>query len=74
MDRQWEDDRWTKSWERVKVEVDDSDFCIVESQDVKRPGDDNMKRSRRLKLEADDKVWGEQLDHCQVELDHFLMS
>ena len=74
VDRQWEDDRWTKSWERVKVEVDDSDFCIVESQDVKRPGDDNMKRSRRLKLEADDKVWGEQLDHCQVELDHFLMS
>ena len=27
-----------------------------------------MKGSKRLKLEADDKVWGEQVDHCQVQL------
>ena len=36
------------------MQGDDSDVCLVESQDVKRPGDDNMKGSKRLKLEADD--------------------
>ena len=74
LDREWEDDRWKKSWERVENQADDSSVCLVESQDLKRPGDDNKMGSKRLKLEADDKVWGEQVDHCQVQRGHFLMS
>ena len=50
LDREWEDDRWKKSWERVENQADDSSVCLVESQDLKRPGDDNKMGSKRLKL------------------------
>ena len=41
-DKEWEDDRWKKSWERVEAKVDDESLCLIESQDAKGPGEVKM--------------------------------
>ena len=73
VDREWEDERWKKLWERVEMAVDDSKLCLLEQQDSQQPGEAKINVSKRLKLETGDKVWGEQVDHCQVQRGRFLM-
>ena len=75
MDHEWEEKRWKKSWESpVTMEVD-VPMVIVETQGARRPdGEVDRQGAKRVKLEANGVVWGEELSEPQLQIAKFMVS
>ena len=73
VDQKWEQERWNKSWESLSMSTTKEDVLPVlwESMKARRPdGESDRNGVKRLKLESNGVVWGED----QVQVSKFLLS
>ena len=76
MDQKWEDERYRKSLECVRIENNEEIPFILESQKMRREGDDQLQErgAKRRKRENGGVVWGEKVDEDQRRKNQFLGS
>ena len=73
VDQKWEDERWKKSWESLSS-MEDVLPVLYETQKARRPdGEEDRRAVKRLKLEANGVVWGEELSCEQLLIAKFMV-
>ena len=74
VDWKWEEERYKKSLE-VLERPDENSYDLIDPVDSKRPGD-KVKNggAKRMKLQCDERVWGERVDPQDEQREIFLKS